>query len=574
MEQPERSAGPPRARHPVAGWWVVASWLLLPSVALAGGEHLTMRGSAGYQLYDYDNAWMAAREHTFHEEVRAALAGYIVSQQLASYHLGIALDNRTILDGTSQANTLGWQYDGRVDFWRNGEVPVSLYANRQITSFSSAAVPTATTTSETYGYSLGLQPYRLPKIRTHGWWQSQESTQGDYHTRLTNSDLSATLTQSANATVVRAAAEWQRNSGPAEDQARESRSGDLDVDYRLNDKVEVVARGSSRSYTTSYGEDPLALTTEDSDLIVRFRPDKRTRAAAYTRHYRNVFGESGYTGFSSGALVGRSFAYGFRGQAEGGYSWDTANDDGDIRRFTGENVRADVSNAQSGNWGSAELGAGAGTAWFTELGKGGGLQTGVSGNASAGRSVAANLLRMNVGAEVRRQWDTSPVNLDLMGWGWRAGLSTRPLLGTTVAANVGQASVDQLSQDEGDSMRSQAWAVASKRFTPEIRATYTFSAEQASLDEESSRSIGHAARADAKVTQYFTLSGMVYQTSWSGSGLDPWDWWRAEGIASFLTPKFVFETRVSYDWSGSDGRADHGTTFVQAVLSRRFDWNF
>lgn len=566
----------PRRAGPSARTLATACVLfaLLPGVARAGGSHLTLGTAAGYEGVAYDAAWMDRTEHAFEEEVRVAWDSHIVSRTFARYHLGVALDNRTLLDGGNVDNTLAWQYDARLDFWKKGTVPVTLFGARQVQNLGGGdGVPSFRATSDLAGFNAGFHPYRLPSVNTRGWWQAVETRSDDVVSRQSTAALSGAVSQSANAAVARAAVDWTRHAGPGDDQVRETRTGALNVDYRASDKVEIVGRGTSRSYSTSYGDVPLDIGTQDADAIVRFRLDKRTRGQAYVQQYRSVFADAGYGGLGTGVTASRDFDKGFRGQADAGVTYDVMDEATGTSRFAGEHLRLQGSQGAGGTWGGYEVVAAAGTAYFTELGEGGGLQNAGAVAANANKSLLGNYLRLNAGGEVRRQWDASPQNLDFLGWGWQAGVSTRQMFGLTLSAQANQTIVDQLSQEEGDSDRIRVYGIASHGVRSSLKTTYTFAVERARLDEESSQSVGHTARVDAKVSQYFNVAGMLYQSSWASSAYEPWSWWRAEALAAFVTHKFVLEGRVSYDWAGGQGTAERGTLFGQLVVSRRFDWD-
>lgn len=541
--------------------------------AYAGGPvggQLLLDGSGTWQSHDLETNWLREHEEGLREELRATFDGYLLDRSLASYKLGVALNNRAIMGEDRSSSQFGYTYDGKVTAWKHGAVPVVVYGSHLTSIPQLEQAPSDRTTSDTYGYQASLALKTLPKLDSSGRYQAIEWMQDGERHREVLSDLNFGIFQVTKSNHARALVERETQRGPTEGTSRDVRRASVDVASRVTDRVEVVARADAREYTTAADDEVSSVGNTDSDALIRYELDGGTTGMTYLQQHRSVLNDSRYDGVAVGSELARAFAGGAYASGSVGATYDTTEEENDVSRFVGEFARTAVGASRMTAFGTYEGGVTTGVAHFSELGVDGGLQGGASVKGSVSRGLF-DFFRLHVGGDVRGQADSSTLDQDFAGYGWRGGLSTRRAFGFVLAADVTSNSIRQLSRAEGNSDQLRASAVSRLQMGSLATLQYTMTHDRLMLDGEFSRGLGHSLRVDIKATRTVTLSALAYQNTWETSEFAPSEWWRAEGLVTWRLFGFTIDGRASRDYArvGDEARA---STNVLVTLSRRFAW--
>ncbi|MFZ5477447.1 MAG: hypothetical protein ACOZNI_11795 [Myxococcota bacterium] len=546
-------------------------WAGLGTPAWAGelaGGNLTLDAGATYQGYEYHAGWLDRREQALQEEVRATFAGFLLDQSIARYKLGAALDNRTIFEGGESSDVVGWQYDLRLDTWPQGTIPVSLYANHGVSVPDPEAEPSHRAVADIAGFRASLADAQLPRVDTYGRLQETEWRGVDDIRRERTTELGAGVSRTTERSVARASGNWETVRGPEATTFRDVRRANMDFAFEVDDDVHVLARADARSYLGESGSARDAIGTSTSEAMLRYRLTDRTSGNTWVQNHRSVLDDSRTSGTALSTDVSHQLDAGLHVDAGAGATYDQVDD----ARFVGEFVRSTLGRSQTGVWGSYDTNVTAGLAHFTEVYVDSGLQGGAAVQGSVARDVF-RYLRLYGGAEVAGQVDSSRLDHDYAGYGWRGGFSTRRLHGFEMGGSASGSAIRQLSQAEGDSDRLRVDGSATFRGGGFLTAQYVLAWERLQLDDEYSRGLGHSVRVDVKPTGTVGVGGIAHHTRWETSEYDPTEWFRLEATASWWVAGFVLQARANRDLTvaGDDERVASG---ILVSATRRFGWRF
>lgn len=543
--------------------------------AVAGapvGGRLMLETLGAFQSYDYQSGWLDSDEQSLREEVRTTFTGYLLDQTFANYRLGVALDNRTLYSADAPPTSrLGYGYDGRVSLWQGGTVPVVLFASHQTGVPQIEESPTNQSSSDTFGYQASVVTRGLPKLDTAGRYQVLEAVEDGERSRQVMTDLRASVFQAGKSNHERGSIDWQTTTGPTEGSSRDRRAASLDIDARLNDDVEIIARTDAHRHQTEINGDTFALGNTASDALVRYRITDRTNGVVFIEQHRSMLDDAQYSGVVAGAQLAHRFESGVRTEAEVGATYDEAETDAEGERYVGEFLRTTAGHSAAGGWGTYELTAQAGVAHFAQLDVSGGPQAGGSIQATYGRPLGP-VGTLFAGGEVNGLADGSGLDQGFMGEGWRGGFTSRRILGLTLGADASGSRIDTLAPGEGDSERTRVNGHATLQVAAFLTGDYSATYDRIALDGEWSEGMGHVAQLDVEVSGTIHVSAIGYQTRWATANAQPTEWWRAEAALRWQILGAELDARISRDFTvvGGDER---GATKVLVTLSRRFGWD-
>lgn len=101
----------------------------------------------------------------FEQDVNMSLGSYIYSPDMITYDtsFGLRWYNRRAGSSSVDQDTLNYHYGLALGFFRNGQIPVKLWAKKLISRLDTEKIPTSNSTTDAYGASFSLLFKTLPR---------------------------------------------------------------------------------------------------------------------------------------------------------------------------------------------------------------------------------------------------------------------------------------------------------------------------------------------------------------------------------------------------------------------------
>lgn len=540
---------------------------LLPGSVRASERELSLEAAGLWRGYAFESDWTSRQEHLFQESVRAGYRSFIVDQAFASYNVGLTLGMADRFESSRRDRFYQLDYDAGVDIWKDGIVPVTLYAQRSTLDASQDAVPYERALRQTLGYTAAFVPKEGPRVRTRGYVSDFgiDASDGTHFERRW--DVAGDVSHYGERLSGRATLEHQAVLGDITGQDRVVDSARVDADYHVVEDVDVQVHGLSSGYQFGDGDDAFRMATENANTFVRWTPTKKLLGTVSAQASRNDYDGSSTSSTRLETAFGVSSPepWGLVGTA--GVERSSYGTDGDVHTFTGEFLDARALHHYEGVHGELLVDTTGGIAYFEETGVGGGMQEGCEGRVLASRSLAGNLFRLSGGGRLGRQWDSSPRGMDYARLGWEASAEARPAPGLSLLAYADRLTVVQYTLDEGDSDRFELYGVL--RYAPirHLQLEYGVTQTRQELDASWGSALGQSVRGTAYLTDALSLSLDGHRFVYDDDRGSPWWWTRGATELRYRTGLTMVSVRLAAE--AMDGDTAETTSLYGFVELRR-----
>lgn len=519
--------------------------VVLPALlsSTARGADLSLGALAGYRGWYDQIEGLSLNQHLFEQSLRAELDTALVRRSLAAWNVGLALDHTMTLGAADQSRVLGLRYDSELRIWEDGELPVRLFAARQITGAEQSLFPGYRVASDTWGYQAALRPPGLPRLQTLGLFQRRVTENLEVVRDDRSSILNGTLLHNDNRLLAFAEVERRRNDDPVTDDRRGVTEADGFLEYRLDRRTSMVGRARARRYLSVVGNQPYLVDTVASDATLTTRPSRKVTGVTFYRVNDQTLPEQR----TGDATVASTWTWTptdeWSGSAQGGFADSWQDDATGERSLLGQYANLSANHA---HWRK-----GGGWQWFGQTGAANVLAGPALGGVQAGAATGGVLrkgvgpVQLSGGANVGRQIDTSPQDLSYVLWGWLGEVQSRSFHGFQVQGQATESVIAQDDPEGGDSDRVRITGLVAFRPEVQLDLSYGLNVYRDVLDEQLSSGLGHSLTARAVPTERLQLLALYQFLVSDAPTLPRYATHRVDGTILLHLPVFDVSARAS-----------------------------